>query len=159
MNTLDIQRSKFDVANLHLTIASKTYNYLAPIQTTFTVKILSWKEKQVFCEHKCFFHKIFTNFMGRWFLTINKPISLKNIFWPQMTFLERIFGSKKIDNWIARWIWSIFGRLFLHFSFQKTLHFLKHFCNNKMVYIHMFFSMLLVHLFYYIKLDLSLLKF
>jgi hypothetical protein len=34
--------------------------------------------------------------------------NLKKQILPHMTFLENIFGSKKIDNWIARWIWSIF---------------------------------------------------
>ncbi len=66
---------------------------------------------------------------------------LKKQFMLHMIFLERIFGSKKIDNCITRWILPFFGWLSFHFSFQWTIYFLlKHFCNNRMVYIHIVFQ-------------------
>ncbi len=53
-----------------------------PIKGTSFVKIVFWKEWQIFdtCKHKGFIYKISTNCMGRWFLTINKPISSRNKF-------------------------------------------------------------------------------
>ncbi len=81
----DIQRSKL-VAKLNFAKTNKTYNCL----------IFSTNSRNIFCEnyflegktslghkykHICFIHMLSTNCMGRWFLIVNKFISLRRNFW------------------------------------------------------------------------------
>jgi hypothetical protein len=63
----------------------------------------------------------------------------KKQFLLHTVLLEKIFGSKKLTIALLDGF-DFFGRLIIHFPFQWNIYFLfKHFCNNKMVYIHMFF--------------------
>jgi len=90
------------------------------------------------CEHRCFIHRLSTNCMDRWFLKINKPISLKNNFGYIWSFWKRFLATKTINKCSTRWIW-----FFLHVVFPLffTINYLLPpwiFSNNKMVCIYFF---------------------
>ncbi len=108
----DIQRSRLVVRRLHFVKVGKTYYCLV-----FSTNLRIISSENYFmegktnlehkCKHKCFIHKLSTNCMGRWFLTINMLISsIFKLLFLHMIFLERIFGNKNIDHCIAKWIWS-----------------------------------------------------
>ncbi len=140
----NVQRIKLTIAELNFAKVGKTYNYLvfftnlqSFVKIDFQKKNKSWTQMQTQAFHPQTFHKlhvqmIFNNQQGH---------ILEKQFLLHMILLERIFGSKKFDNCIARWIVSFFGRLSFYFSFQWTIYFLfKHFCNNRMVYTHIVFQ-------------------
>jgi len=92
------------------------------------------------CKNKCFIHRLYTNCMGIWFLTINKPISSKIDFCCIWYFGKGFLVTKTLTIALL-----VRFDLFLQFVFpillsmDCSLHF-KHFCNNIIVYFHMFFQ-------------------
>ncbi len=70
-----------------------------------------------------------------------------NFFW---WFWKGYLATKKLKIALPYGFNLFFGRLFFHFSFQWPIHFLlKHFCNNRMVRIHIFFNVVIMFVILY----------
>jgi hypothetical protein len=105
----DIQISKFVVAKLHFAKVGKTYNSLIFPTHLGNIFYENWfiEERQILdtnaniiisftCFHKLHGQMIFNNQQAHIF---------KNVFLLHLIFLERIFGSKKIGNYVIISIW------------------------------------------------------
>jgi hypothetical protein len=109
--TFEIHKSKFVVIEWHFAKVNKTYNY-----SVFFINLgnNSWTnyflERKIILGHKCilnlFNQLFFTNYKGRWFLTIKKTQVFQKLFLLQIIFLERFLCSKKIGYGTKRNIWS-----------------------------------------------------
>ncbi len=93
--------------------------------------------------------------IGKWFLTINKPMSSINNFCYIWSFWKKYLATQKLIIALP----YEFARLFLHFSFQCIVHFLFNIFVIIKWYIFTFLLMILSHLMYCIRLGLSFLEF
>ncbi len=158
----DNQRSKLTIAKLLFAKVGNTHSYLvfSTNLTTFIVNFFLWTKIWLLVMIANIGVSSIDFPQTAWttnFLKINKPISWRNKILLHMIFLERIFGNKKINNWL--WDWYFFGRLSFHFSSQWMIHFLfKYFYNNKMVCIHIFFNVVIPFVVLYM-INLSLFEF
>ncbi len=81
----------------HIFLKMKGKNYITDQLTSYE---LSWRNTTL--GDKCiakqiFNHVFFTNWIGRWILTIKRPRSYRNVFLLHIIFFWRIFCIKNLD--------------------------------------------------------------
>jgi hypothetical protein len=93
--------------------------------------------------HKCiirqFNHVLFTNWIGKWFLTTKRLRSCKNCLCCT-SFFKGSFRPKNLWYYTTRHIRFLKKFVFPILPLQDYYFLLKSFCNHNMVYIYLFFQ-------------------
>jgi hypothetical protein len=101
---LQIHKSKFTIASLHLDIVGNSYNCLHfSINLNNTCCENNFLERNITQKHECvarhFNQTLSTNYIGKWFFTINRPRCCKNLFLLHIIFFFLIFYTKCFWYW------------------------------------------------------------